>query len=73
MNKASLIYLNIELKIKPKVSFIFTRGFLKWTRCRRVICLEIQVGITNQRNKWADTDPGNTGGGIRCLEGVSIP
>jgi hypothetical protein len=45
-----------------------------WLRYRRVIIsLEIQVGITSQIEKWAYTDPGNTGGGIRCLVGVSIP
>jgi hypothetical protein len=31
------------------------------------------VGNTNQRNKWVNTDPGYTGGGIRCLGGVNIP
>jgi hypothetical protein len=46
---------------------------MKWPRYRRVISLEIQVVITSQINKWANTDPGNTGGGIRCLGGVSIP
>jgi hypothetical protein len=30
---------------------------LKWPRYRRVISLEIQVGITSQINKWANTDP----------------
>jgi hypothetical protein len=46
---------------------------MKWLRYQRVISLETQVGITSQRNKWANTDPGYTGGGIRCLGGVSIP
>jgi hypothetical protein len=30
---------------------------LKWPRYRRVISLEIQVGITSQINKRANTDP----------------
>jgi hypothetical protein len=30
---------------------------MKWPRYRRVISLEIQVGITSQINKWAKTDP----------------
>jgi hypothetical protein len=30
------------------------------------------IGITFQRNKRANTEPGYTGGGIRCLRGVSI-
>jgi hypothetical protein len=30
---------------------------MKWPRYRRVISLEIQVGITSQINKWANTDP----------------
>jgi hypothetical protein len=29
---------------------------MKWLRYQRVISLKIQVGITNQRNKWANTD-----------------
>jgi hypothetical protein len=29
----------------------------KWLRYQRVISLETRVGITNQRNKWANTDP----------------
>jgi hypothetical protein len=29
--------------------------------------------VISQRNKWANTVPGYTGGGIRCLGGVSIP
>jgi hypothetical protein len=33
------------------------RGFMKWLRYQRVISLETQVGITSQRNKWANTDP----------------
>jgi hypothetical protein len=31
-----------------------------------------QVGITNKRNKWANTDPRITGTGIRCFGVVSI-
>jgi hypothetical protein len=46
---------------------------MKWLRYQRVISLEPQVGITSQRNKWANTDPGYTGGGIKSLGGVSIP
>jgi hypothetical protein len=51
-----------------------------------VISFKIQEGITNQRNKWAITDPridrrwdhvqevgAGAGGGSRCLGGVSIP
>jgi hypothetical protein len=30
---------------------------MKWLRYQRVISLKIQVGNTNQRNKWANTDP----------------
>jgi hypothetical protein len=30
---------------------------MKWLRYQRVIGLKIQVGNTNQRNKWANTDP----------------
>ena len=30
---------------------------MKWLRYQRVISLKIQVGITNQRNKWANMDP----------------
>jgi hypothetical protein len=29
---------------------------MKWPRYQRVIILEKQVGITSQRNKWANTD-----------------
>jgi hypothetical protein len=35
-----------------------TLGFLdEWLRYQQVISLETQVGITSQRNKWANTDP----------------
>ena len=47
--------------------------YMKWRRYRRVISLEIQVGITSQITKWLTRTPGNTGGGIRCQGGVSIP
>ena len=30
---------------------------MKWQRYQRVISLKTQVGITNQRNKWVNTDP----------------
>jgi hypothetical protein len=30
---------------------------MKWLRYQRVNSLKIQVGNTNQRNKWANTDP----------------
>jgi hypothetical protein len=30
---------------------------IEWLRYQRVISLKIQVGNTNQRNKWANTDP----------------
>jgi hypothetical protein len=30
---------------------------LRWLRYQRVISLEIQIGITSERNKWANTDP----------------
>ena len=30
---------------------------MKWLRYQRVIILKIQVGNTNQRNKWVNTDP----------------
>jgi hypothetical protein len=29
----------------------------KWQRYHRVISLQTQVGITSQKNKWANTDP----------------
>jgi hypothetical protein len=29
--------------------------YIKWLRYQRVISLKIQVGNTNQRNKWANT------------------
>jgi hypothetical protein len=45
--------------------------YIKWLRYQRVISLKIQVGNINQRNKWANMDPGYTGGGIRCPGGVS--
>jgi hypothetical protein len=32
-------------------------GIKKWLRYQRVISLKLQVGNTNQRNKWANTDP----------------
>jgi hypothetical protein len=31
--------------------------YMKWLRYQRVISLKIQVENTNQRNKWANTDP----------------
>jgi hypothetical protein len=31
--------------------------YMKWPRYRRVISLKIQVEITSQTNKWANTDP----------------
>jgi hypothetical protein len=31
--------------------------YMKWLRYQKVISLKIQVGNTNQRNKWANTDP----------------
>jgi hypothetical protein len=46
---------------------------MKCQRYQRVIDLDTQVGITSQRNKWANTDPGYTGGGIRCPGGVTTP
>jgi hypothetical protein len=30
---------------------------MKWLRYQRVTSLETEVGITSQRNKWANTDP----------------
>jgi hypothetical protein len=30
---------------------------MKWPRYRTVISLEIEIGITSQINKWANTDP----------------
>jgi hypothetical protein len=45
------------------ISFILSRASLtslrpmKWPRYQRIISLEIQVGITSQINKWANTDP----------------
>jgi hypothetical protein len=31
--------------------------YMKWLRYQRVISLKIQVGNTDQRNKWDNTDP----------------
>jgi hypothetical protein len=31
--------------------------YMKWLGYQRVISLKIQVGKTNQKNKWANTDP----------------
>jgi hypothetical protein len=46
---------------------------MKGLRYQRVINDEKQVGVTSQRNKWANMDPPRyTGGGIRCLGGESI-
>jgi hypothetical protein len=44
-------------------------------RYQRVISLKTHAGITNQRNKWANTvhPPRHTGGWIVCLDGLSIP
>jgi hypothetical protein len=44
-------YRGLGLKIPVKYRF------MKWLRYQRVISLETQVGITSQRNKWANTDP----------------
>jgi hypothetical protein len=46
---------------------------MKWLRYQRMISLKKPVRNINQRNKWANTDPRISGGGIRCLGGVSIP
>jgi hypothetical protein len=47
-----------ETKPKSKPNFkTKSSHFMKWPRYRRVISLEIQVGITSQINKWANTDP----------------
>jgi hypothetical protein len=51
--------------------YVYNEMILK--RYQRVISLKTQIGITNQRNKWANTDTRYIGGGIRCLGGVSIP
>jgi hypothetical protein len=40
------------------LKFYFPQYLLmKWLRYQRVISLKTQVGITNQRNKWANTYP----------------
>jgi hypothetical protein len=41
-----------------EVSYFKGEASMKWPRYRRIINLKIQVGITNQINKWANTDPG---------------
>jgi hypothetical protein len=33
------------------------REYEKWLRYHSVISLETQVGITSQRNNWANTEP----------------
>jgi hypothetical protein len=40
---------------KTKTSYTGHDG--KWPRYRRVVSLKIEVGITSQINKWANTDP----------------
>jgi hypothetical protein len=37
--------------------FDYLLFYVKWLRYQRVISLEMQGGITSQRNKWANTDP----------------
>jgi hypothetical protein len=48
---------------------------MKWLRYQRVISLKIQVGklIQIREINGLTRTPGYTGGGIRCLGGVSIP
>jgi hypothetical protein len=55
-----------EFSIQPILKAQRNYSLIKWKRNQRVISLEIQVGITNQINKWANTNPRNTSGGIRC-------
>jgi hypothetical protein len=62
----------LTVTLKQVIFFSFPER-KKWPRYQRVISLQTQVGITSQRSKWANTDSGHTGGGIRCLGGVSIP
>jgi hypothetical protein len=40
---------------------------LNWLRYQRVISLKIQVGNTNQRNKWANTDQRVSPGRVLAL------
>jgi hypothetical protein len=42
-------------KINVKLSFLVF-FCMKWLRYQRVISLKIQVGNTNQKKKWANTD-----------------
>jgi hypothetical protein len=46
---------------KPLDDWMLDKGhnwlLMKWLRYQRVISLKIQVGNTNQRNKWANRDP----------------
>jgi hypothetical protein len=44
---------------------------MKWLIYQRVISLETEVQV-REKNGLTRT-PGHTGGGIRCLGGVSIP
>jgi hypothetical protein len=83
-----LVYVSPGVRVRPVLWFVFHTGALrlitvrcnshfmnskKWLRYQRVTSLKTQLGVTSQINKWANTDPGPAGGGIRCLWGVSIP
>jgi hypothetical protein len=51
---------NIEMTTISKMNqkcYLSNSCLIKWLRYQRVISLKIQIGDTNQRNKWANTDP----------------
>jgi hypothetical protein len=54
---------DIEIVSSLSTKFIYEMAritnsiYMKWLRYQRVISLKIQVGNTNQRNKWANMDP----------------
>jgi hypothetical protein len=46
-----------DVEIINKLKQNFQWFCMKWLRYQRVVSLETKVGITSQRNKWANTDP----------------
>jgi hypothetical protein len=52
----NLRYFQPNFEDTEKVIFKMQNIRMKWPRHRRVISLEIQVGITSRINKWAITD-----------------
>jgi hypothetical protein len=72
-NSQLILLLERKLKQSRNGLYIMFNEHMKWLRYKRVISLKIQVGNTNQRNKWANTDHWIYGRWGRCLGGVSIP